>query len=48
MTQVMTMMQTTINKDKSGYILMGSKKHVEEAGIRIKGQPMIRGDFIMN
>ena len=47
MTEMMTMMQTTLNKDKSGYILMGPKKHVEEARSRMKDQPMVCGDFIM-
>ena len=36
MTEVMTLMQTTLNKDKSGYILMGSKQQVEEARKRMQ------------
>ena len=40
-------MQTTLNKDKSGYILMGSKQQVEEARKRIQDNPMVCGDFVM-
>ena len=47
MSEVMTLMQTTLNRDKSGYILMGSKKQVEEARERVKTCPVFCGDFEM-
>ena len=45
MTEVMKLVQTTLNKDKSGYILMGSKQQVEEARKRIQDTPIVCGDF---
>jgi hypothetical protein len=47
MSEVMTMMQTTLNRDKSGYIFMGTKKQVEEARERVRECPVKCGDFIM-
>ena len=46
MTEVMTLMQTTLNKDKSGYILMGSKQQVEEARKRMQDNPIVCGNFL--
>ena len=37
----------TLNKDKSGYILIGSKQLVEEARKRIQDTQMVCGDFEM-
>ena len=39
-------MQTTLNKDKSGYILMGSKQQVEEARRRMQDNPIVCGNFL--
>ena len=47
MNKVMSLMQTTLNQDKSGYILMGSKKEVEEARKRVQDSPMMCGSFKM-
>jgi hypothetical protein len=47
MSQVMSMMQTTLNKDKSGYIFIGSKAQVEEARTMVKKSPMVGADFYM-
>ena len=47
MTEVMNLMQTTLNKDKSGYILVGSKSQVEEAREKVRDSPVICGDFEM-
>ena len=47
MTEVMNMMQTELNRTKSGYILMGSKEQIEEARKRMEEEPMMCGDFQM-
>ena len=47
MTEVMSLMQTTLNQDKSGYILMGSKKQVEEVRKRVQDSPVMCGSFKM-
>ena len=47
MTEVMRLMQTTLNKDKSGYIFMGFKRQVEEAREKVKDSPVFCGDFTM-
>ena len=47
MTEVMNMMQTELNRTKSGYILMGSKEQIEEARKRMEDEPMVCGDFQM-
>ena len=41
------MMQTELNRTKSGYILMGSKEQIEEARKRMEEVPMMCGDFQM-
>ena len=47
MTEVMNMMQTELNKTKSGYILMGTEEQKEKARTRMKEEPMKCGDFEM-
>ena len=47
MAEVMRLMQTTLNKDKSGYIFIGSKKQVDEARAKVKDSPLICSDFQM-
>ena len=47
MTAVMNTMQTKLNKTKSGYILMGPRRLVEEARWRLALSPAMCGDFTM-
>ena len=47
MTEVMNMMQTELNKTKSGYILMGTKEQKEKVRERTKEEPVRCGDFEM-
>ena len=47
MAEVMKLMQTTLNRDKSGYIFIGTKKQVDEARAKVKDSPVICGDFMM-
>ena len=47
MTSVMNSMQTRLNQTKSGYILMGPKKLVEEARWRLTLSPAMCGDVCM-
>ena len=47
MTEVMNMMQTELNTTKSGYILMGQRKQIEQARKRLEEQPMTCGEFVM-
>ena len=47
MTEVMTLMQTSLIKEKSSYILMGSKQQVKEARKRMQDNPILCGDFVM-
>ena len=47
MTSVMNSMQTKLNQTKSGYILMGPKKLVEEARWRLTLSPAMCGDVCM-
>ena len=47
MMEVMNLMQTSLNKTKSGFILMGPDAQVTEARQRIKEDPVMCGDFEM-
>ena len=47
MTEVMNMMQTELNKTKSGYILMGTEEQLAEARQRMKEEPMMCNEFVM-
>ena len=47
MTNVMNTMQTSLNETKSGYILMGPKRLVEEARWRLTLSPAMCGNFLM-
>ena len=40
---VLKMMQTKLNQDKSGYILMGPEEQVEEARKRVSVNPIMCG-----
>ena len=48
MTEVMNMMQTELNRKKSGYILMGPKEQIELTRKRLKDRPIMCGEFVMN
>ena len=41
MTEVMNMMQTELNRKKSGYILMGPKEQIELTRKRLKDRPIM-------
>ena len=41
------MMQTELNTNKSGYILMGPRKQIEQARKRLEEQPITCGEFVM-
>ena len=47
MSEVMNMMQTELNKTKSGYILMGTEEQLAEARQRMKEEPMMCNEFVM-
>ena len=47
MTEVMNMMQTELNKTKSGYILMGTEEQLAKARQRMKEEPMMCNGFVM-
>ena len=47
MTEVMDLMQTKLNKSKSGYILMGPEAQVNGARQRIKREPIMCSGFQM-
>ena len=44
---VLKMMQTKLNQDKSGYILMGPEEQVKEARKRVSENPIMCGQFKM-
>ena len=47
MTMVMDLMQTELNKHKSGYILMGSEEQRENVRKRLKEEPLMCSNFEM-
>ena len=47
MTMVMDLMQTELNKDKSGYILTGTEEQREGVRKRLKEDPLMCGNFEM-
>ena len=47
MTKVMNLMQTELNKTKSGYILIGKEEQVKEARRMIEENPIQCGSFVM-
>ena len=47
MTMVMDLMQTELNKNKSGYILMGTEEQREGVRKRLKEDPLMCGNFEM-
>ena len=47
MTEVMNLMQTELNKTKSGYILMGKEEQIKEARRMIEENPIQCGGFVM-
>lgn len=47
MTNVMNTMQKRLNRTKSGYILMGARRMVEDARWRLTLSPAMCGDFLI-
>ena len=47
MTMVMDLMQTELNKNKSGYVLMGTEEQREGVRKRLKEDPLMCGNFEM-
>ena len=47
MTMVMDLMQTELNKNKSGYILMGTEEQCKGERKRLKEEPLMCGNFQM-
>ena len=47
MTMVMDLMQTELNKNKSGYVLMGTEEQREGVRKRLKEDPLMGGNFEM-
>ena len=45
--RMLSLLQTELNKTKSGYILMGTEEQLAEARQRMKEEPMMCNEFVM-